>query len=89
MSSGIEIADTSDSPPETLENDLLWFTYKEAEFLYVVPAILLAIFNLYIGGTGLGGDYQTAAISMLLAGAAVLVGNAKPSYVMRFTGNLA
>lgn len=87
-SSGIEIADTSDSPPEALERSLLWFTYKEPTFLYVIPAILLAILNLYIGVTGLGGESQEAAIYMLIAGAAVLYGNAKPSYVMRFSGNL-
>lgn len=89
-SPGIDIADTSESPPEALENSLLWFTYKEPEFLYVVPAILLAIFNLYIGVTGLGSEeFQSAAIYMLVAGGAVLYGNAKPSYVMRFTGNLS
>jgi len=88
-SEGIELADTSDSPAEAWERSLIWFTYVKAEFLYIVPAILLALFNLYIGVTCLGSDNQTAAIEMLVAGAAVLYGNSKPSEVMRFTGNLA
>ena len=71
------------------ERSLIWFTYVKAEFLYIVPAIVLALFNLYIGVTCLGSDNQTAAIEMLVAGAAVLYGNSKPSEVMRFTGNLA
>jgi hypothetical protein len=89
-SPGIEIADTSDSPPDAWENSLLWFTYKEPEFLYIVPSIVLSLFNLAIGVSGLGmeGDSRTAAIYMIVSAAAVLVGNAKPSYITRFTGNL-
>lgn len=89
QSSGIEIADTSDSPPEALENQLLWFTYKEPEFLYIVPSIILSIFNLAIGVAAFGGEFNAAAIWMVVSGVSVLYGNAKPSYVTRFTGNLA
>ncbi len=91
QSSGIEIADTSDSPADALENDLLWFTYKEPEFLYIVPSIVLSIFNLVIGVSAFfgGGEFQSAGLWMLISGVSVLYGNAKPSYVTRFTGNLA
>jgi len=88
-SPGIEIADTSDSPADALENDLLWFTYKEPEFLYIVPSIILSLFNLGIGVAAFGGEFRGVAIWMIISGVSVLYGNAKPSYVTRFTGNLA
>lgn len=39
QSPGIELADTSDSPPHALERQLMWFTYKEPDFLYVLPSL--------------------------------------------------
>ena len=89
-SEGIELADTSDSPPNAWERDLVWFTYVKADFLYILPAVFLALLNLVVGVAGfMEGTHQDAAIFMIVAGAAVLYGNAKPSYVMRFTGNIA
>jgi hypothetical protein len=86
-SPGIDLSDTSDSQG-SWEKNLIWFTYKEAEFLYVIPSIVLALFSLVVGVAAFGGDARTAAIWMIVAGATVLYGNAKPSYIQRFAGNL-
>lgn len=90
QSPGIELADTSDSVPNALERDLVWFTYKEPEFLYVLPAILLSLFTIVVGGVGFFGEGSKAgSVWIALAGVTSLIGNALPSNIMRFTGNLA
>ena len=86
-STGIDLSDTNDSEG-TWEKNLIWFTYKNPEFLYVIPSIVLALFNLAIGVAAFGGEERTAATWMIVSAVAVLYGSAKPSYIMRFTGNL-
>jgi hypothetical protein len=86
-SPGIDLSDTGDSEG-TWEKNLLWFTYKNPEFLYVVPSIILALFNLAVGVAAFGGEERIAAIWMIVSAVAVLYGNAKASYITRFTGNL-
>lgn len=89
-SEGIRITDTSDSPPNAWERDLVWFTYVKPEILYIVPAALLALLNLVIGIAGfVEGTHRDAAIFMIVAGAGALYGNTRPDFVMRFTGNLS
>jgi hypothetical protein len=86
-SPGIDLSDTSDSEG-TWEKNLIWFTYKNPEILYVIPSIILALFNLAVGVAAFGGEERTAAIWMIVSAIAVLYGNAKASYITRFTGNL-
>jgi hypothetical protein len=86
-SPGIDLSDTSDSEG-TWEKNLIWFTYKEPVFLYVIPSIILSLFSLAVGVATFGGEARTAAIWMIVSGVTVLYGNAKPSYIQRFTGNL-
>ena len=82
-SEGIHIADTSDSPPNAWERDMVWFTYVKPEILYI------ALLDLVIGISGfVEGTHRDAAIFMIVAGAAALYGNTRPDFVMRFTGNL-
>jgi len=87
-SEGIMLKDTSDSPPEAWERSLVWFTYKEPDFSYVLPAIVLSLLNLAVGIAGVSGDYRNAAIWMIVSAVSVLYGSAKPSYIMRFSGQL-
>lgn len=88
-SEGIEIKDTSNSPPTAWERNLVWFTYVKPEILYIVPAAILSLLYLVIGIAGfLEGSHRAAAICISMAGGAALYGNTKPSHVMRFTGNI-
>lgn len=88
-SDGIELYDTSDSPENAWERDLIWFTYVKPEVLYIVPAIILSIFEIVLGVQGyMEGSHQDAALWMIFAGVAVLYGNSKPREVTRFTGNI-
>ena len=95
QSPGIELADTSDSPPDALERQLLWFTYKEPDFLYNVgPSILLALWSIVVGVATFrlaGGDIDAheAGIWLIASAVGVLAGNSQKSYVTRFTGNLS
>jgi hypothetical protein len=86
-SPGIDLSDTSDSEGTWVKN-LIWFTYKEPTFLSVIPSIILALFTVAVGVAAFGGEARTAAIWMIVSGVSVLYGNAKPSYIQRFTGNL-
>ena len=91
-SPGIELADTSDSPPNALERKLLWFTYKEPDFLYILPSLLLALASLAVGVSAFqmeDTDYHAAGVLLILSSVGVLAGNAQKSYVARFTGNFA
>ena len=89
-STGIDLADTSDSPPDAWERSLIWFTYKDVSFIYIIPAIVLALWNLVVGAVAWKtGQDPTASAFLVASAVAVLYGNSKPSYVMRFTGNLA
>ena len=93
-SSGIILADQSDDPdvPEDAwERNLLWFTYEDVSVLYILPAIVLALANLVVGIQAFqqGTDHTSTAAWLIVSAVAVLYGNAKPSYVARFTGNLA
>lgn len=90
-SPGIELKDTSDSPPNALERQLLWFTYKEPDILYVIPSILLALFSLGVGAAAfsLEGDSHAAGVLLILSAVGVLAGNAQASFVAQFTGNFA
>jgi len=89
QSPGIELKDTSDSPPKALERQLLWFTYKEPDIRYILPSILLAVWSLVVGVSGfrLEGDAHAAGILLIASAVGVLAGNAQESYVARFTGN--
>lgn len=90
-SPGIELKDTSDSPPNALERQLLWFTYKEPEFIYVLPSLLLALWSLVVGVCAfrLDGDAHAAGVLLIASAVGVLAGNAQKSFVARFTGNFA
>ena len=91
-SPGIELADTSDSPPSALERQLLWFTYKEPDFLYVLPSLLLALASLAVGVSAFrmeDTDAHAAGVLLILSSVGVLAGNAQKSYVARFTGNFS
>lgn len=91
QSPGIELKDTSDSPPNALERQLLWFTYKKPNILYVLPSILLALWSLVIGVEAfqLDGDAHAAGVLLITSAVGVLAGNAQASFVARFTGNFA
>ena len=94
QSPGIEIANTDkdDTPEDALERQLLWFTYKKPEFLYVVPSIVLALWDIIVGFAAFrldAADPHAAGIWLFVSAVVVLSGNNKPSYVARFTGNLA
>ena len=67
------------------------FSYKEPDFLYVLPSILLALWSLIVGAAAfrLDGDSHAAGVLLLISAVGVLAGNAQESYVARFTGNFA
>jgi len=94
QSPGIELEkfDEGETPEDAFECQLLWFTYKEPEFLYVVPSIYLGILE-YRRGVGAfrldEADAHAAGLWLVASAVGVLTGNAKPSYVARFTVNLA
>ena len=78
-----------DTPFDALECDLVKFTYKEPKFSYVVPVIVLALFNLGVGivARDIPGSTELGNWMVFAAGSA-LVGNALPGPVMAFAGNL-
>jgi hypothetical protein len=72
-----------------LERDLVKFTYKEPLFAYVIPAIILALFNLVVGIVAMqGGGNDELAYWLIFSAATALVGNALPGSINTFTGNL-
>lgn len=85
---GIDIADRSKFAPTAVERSLLWFGYIEPKALFVLPAILLSLFNCYVGVNGFQAGNQQAGIYMLISGAAVLYGNAKPSDLKKILAQL-
>jgi len=94
QSPGIELENFDDgkTPEDALERELLWFTYKEPEFLYVVPSIILAFWNIAVGVGAFRldeADAHAAGLWLIASAVGVLTGNAMKSYVARFTGNLA
>lgn len=78
-----------DTPFDALERDLVKFTYKEPKFSYVIPVIILALFNLAVGiiARDIPGSTELGNWMVFAAGSA-LVGNALPGPVMAFAGNL-
>lgn len=88
---GIQLADPDeDVPNKALQRELVWFTYVSPSFANVLPAILLSLFSIVVGGFGLfGGEARKASIWMIFAGVASILGNMQENFIMRFTGNLA
>ena len=72
-----------------MERDLVKFGYKVIDFSFVIPAIILSLFNLIVGIEALkvGTDPELAKW-MIFAGTSALVGNALPGSVNAFSGNL-
>ena len=88
-SPGIDLGSADDSPPDALKRDLTWFTYRETSFLYVVPSLVVSLFNLIVGVAGLNSAAShDAGIWLIVSVVGVIAGNAMPSHIMRFTGNL-
>lgn len=82
---GIQLA----VPEEEVEADLVWFTYVSPSFANVLPAVLVSLFSIVVGGFGyFGGASKSAAIWMVFGGVVAIVGNAPTDY-MRYTGNFA
>lgn len=88
-SPGITLTTYEDSPWNALERDLVKFTYKEPLFAYVIPVIILALFNLVTGIVAIktGADPELANW-LFFAAASALVGNALPGSINTFSGNL-
>lgn len=88
-SPGIVLDDHADSPLDALERDLVKFTYKEPLFSYIIPAIILSLFNLVVGIAGLiEGKDKSLSIWMTFAAVTAIVGNGLPGPIMTFSGNL-
>ncbi len=88
-SPGIVLDDHADSPVNALERDLIKFTYKEPSFTYVIPAIILALFNLVVGVLAkIEGKSNSLANWLIFAAVTALIGNGLPGPIMSFTGNL-
>lgn len=88
-SPGLTLTTYEDSPFTALERDLVKFTYKEPLFAYVIPAIILAVFNLVVGIAAMktGADPELSNW-LFFAAATALVGNALPGSINTFSGNL-
>lgn len=88
-SPGLTLTTYEDSPWDALEKDLVKFTYKEPLFAYVIPAIILALFNLVVGIVGLKTGLDPELSKWLFfAAITALVGNALPGSINTFSGNL-
>lgn len=88
-SPGITLTTYEGSPFDALERDLVKFSYKEPDFSYVIPVIILALFNLVTGISALqtGGSPELGEW-MVFAAASALIGNALPGPIMALSGNL-
>lgn len=88
-SPGLTLTTYEDSPFDALERDLVKFTYKEPLFAYVIPAIILAVFNLVVGIAAMKtGANPELSNWLFFAAATALVGNALPGSINTFSGNL-
>lgn len=89
QSPGIEQTIYDKPPFDALERDLVKFGYKEVDFAYVIPAIILALSNLIVGIAAMkAGNDPELAKWMIFAGGSALVGNALPGSINAFSGNL-
>ena len=58
-------------------------------FAYVIPVIILALFNLVVGIVAMqGGGNEELAYWLIFAAGTALVGNALPGSINTFSGNL-
>ena len=88
LSNGIQLADTSEFPPQCMAQQLVWFTYAKQDFLYyVAPSIVLAFWSILVGTSALK-LAPVAGAWLIVSGVGVLIGSAQKKHVARFTGNL-